>query len=580
MIRRFLSPLYWARIFNGSENKSPALLVALITVPALLALPGSALASVSLKNGNFFVGYTDVHYPGGFEPKIERVYNSKTPFRGMFGWGWGNEYEVYLTVSADGSVVVHEYGGGAENRFTPGAFQAQELDAAVDSIAAAAQKTGVFGSAAQVATYKKKLKENAVFRNEEWEKLRVQGKLQARVLKEGAQLQSNRFSYQKITKVAGGYVRAFDSGKTEKFNEAGKLVRISDKNNNFIDLAYGKDGRLDRLTDNFNRRIFFKFNTQGLLEGLDGENGKHAQYKYNGMGELVWSKDVDGNVFSFKYDSQRRHNMVEVGYSDKTTMAMSYYGRELHENIKSVKERDGTLTEYSYDSDKADAGHFAVSVNVKGSDGKLISSSKYEYYMKRKADGEEWTYKMVTVLDGDRTETTYNECCGLPLIIKHGGEETTFSYDTKGHVTEKNTPNEITKLTYDSNLGKVIKVARFSKLDKKQSNWSEFKYDPKGNLIFARNSDNKGVQLFYDTNGRIKAMKDQSQRTIAFKYNENSRPIEITDPQLGTINVSYSNSGEIKEVKSTSGRKIALQVTSAFQNLLDIIRPAGVSLSF
>src|SRR5262249_52147282 len=89
---------------------------------AALALSVSAAANVSLKNGNFFVGYTDIVYPGGFEPKIERVYNSKTGFKGMFGFGWGNEYEVYVTVSADGSVVVHEYGGGAENRFNPTAF--------------------------------------------------------------------------------------------------------------------------------------------------------------------------------------------------------------------------------------------------------------------------------------------------------------------------------------------------------------------------------------------------------------------------------------------------------------------------
>src|SRR5471030_491808 len=67
----------------------------------VLALAAPAFANVSIKNGNFFIGYTDIIYPGGFEPKIERVYNSKTPFKGMFGWGWGNEYEVFMQVSAD-----------------------------------------------------------------------------------------------------------------------------------------------------------------------------------------------------------------------------------------------------------------------------------------------------------------------------------------------------------------------------------------------------------------------------------------------------------------------------------------------
>src|SRR3954466_14321224 len=100
----------------------------LILAVALAASAVAAQANVSIKNGNFFIGYTDIIYPGGFEPKIERVYNSKTIFKGMFGWGWGNEYEVFLTVSADGSVVVHEYGGGAENRFTPTNFKVDDLD--------------------------------------------------------------------------------------------------------------------------------------------------------------------------------------------------------------------------------------------------------------------------------------------------------------------------------------------------------------------------------------------------------------------------------------------------------------------
>ncbi|MEK6577923.1 MAG: cell wall-associated protein wapA, partial [Bdellovibrionota bacterium] len=219
-------------------------------------------------------------------------------------------------------------------------------------------------------------------------------------------------------------------------------------------------------------------------------------------------------------------------------------------------------------------------VKVKGADSKQISSSKYEYFLKHKPDGEEWTFRLITTLDGDTTETTYNECCGLPVAIKHGSQETTFSYDAKGHVTKKTTPNEVTELEYDSKVGKVTKVRKFSKTDKRKNSWSEFKYDPKGNLIFAKNSEGRGVQLIYDTNGRIKSLVDQNRRQINFKYNENSKPIEITDPALGTITVSYTNSGEIKKVDSTAGRKIALQVTSAFQNLLDIIRPAGLSISF
>ncbi|OFZ19704.1 MAG: hypothetical protein A2X94_16750 [Bdellovibrionales bacterium GWB1_55_8] len=545
----------------------------------LVALfPDVSGASVSLKNGNFFISFVDIVYQGGFEPKIDRVYNSKSPYKGIFGHGWGTEYEAYLSVSADGSVVAHEYGGGAENRFVPVSFKQQELDKAVDAIAEAARKAGGLGSSQQLAEYKKNLKTNASFRNDEWEKYRKV--LPPRRLPNGMQLHSTRFSYQYITKMADGYMRSYDSGKVEKYNEAGKLVRISDKNNNFIDLGYGKDGHLEKIVDNFNRKMFFHFNSQGLLEKISGENGKVASYQYNPSGELIGSKDVDGNAFTFKYDSANRHNMVEIGYSDKTSMKMTYYGREKNENVKSVKDRDGTTTEYGYVLERLAQGQHSVSVKILGSDGKPISNSVYEYTSKRKANGEEWPYKLVTNLDGERTETVYHEASGLPLSIKKNGEETAFEYDRRGHVTKKTTPSEITELSYDPKVNKINRVVKYALPGKKQSSWSTFQYDGKGNLVLAKNSDGKGVKLLYDNNGRILTLVDQDKRRIDFKYNENSKPIEITDPKLGTITVSYTNSGEIKKVESSAGRKIALQVTSAFQNLLDIIRPAGVNLSF
>src|SRR3954471_14403577 len=173
-----------------------------VILAAALLSSWPAFPNVSIKNGNFFIGYTDIIYPGGFEPKIERVYNSKSPFKGMFGWGWGNEFEVRLSVSVDGSVVVHEYGGGAENRFNPRAFNSKELEVAVDMISQAARKAGMLGTPGQLEGYKKKLRSDATFRNEEWENFRASGKLKERSVAIGTQLTSTRFTYQYLTKVA------------------------------------------------------------------------------------------------------------------------------------------------------------------------------------------------------------------------------------------------------------------------------------------------------------------------------------------------------------------------------------------
>lgn len=547
---------------------------------ALAATAGTqALANVSLKNGNFFIGYSDLTYTGGIEPKIERVYNSKSSHDGIFGFGWGSDYEVYLKISADGSVVVHENGGGAQNRFTPPTINPGEVDKAVTEIMAAKTKQGAGMSGSLAETEKQRLRNDARYRNDEWERLYDKGLVKARQLADGTSLKSNKFSYQVITKVKEGYVRRFDNGQVQTFDNEGKLSRIADKNGNSLALFYDKTGHLSYIQDSLNRRITFTFNRIGKVEKIVGENGKVATYKYNGN-ELVESKDTDGNVYKYQYSSNGRHNLVKISYSDNTTLEVGYNEVSKNETVKWVKDRDGSLTEYSYTGDGPGGTNYGTTVATKGPDGKEISKSKYEYWEKAKLDGERYTYKLATDVDGDKTETIYNECCGLPLEITRNGEKTTFEYDVKGHVTKKMTPSEVTQLEYDAKSSKVSKVMKFPKGSNAKPNWAQYGYDDKGNLVQAVNSEGKKVKIVYDHLGRIKALIDQDKRQLQFTYNEASRPVEIADPTVGKIQVQYTNSGDIKKVDSSGGRKIALQVTSAFQNLLDIIRPAGVTLSF
>src|SRR5690349_8663795 len=76
--------------------------------------PGNLFSDVSFQrgNGNVYFAYKDT-----LQPEVERVYNSKAGDKDIFGWSWGTSYSTRPTVSADGSVVVHEFGTGAENRF-------------------------------------------------------------------------------------------------------------------------------------------------------------------------------------------------------------------------------------------------------------------------------------------------------------------------------------------------------------------------------------------------------------------------------------------------------------------------------
>jgi YD repeat-containing protein len=558
------SPLFVAR------SMGVALGLSLLTLSELFA-------GVALRNGNFYIGFKDIAYSGGLDLKIERVCNSKTRnYEGRFGKCWGNEFESRIQLNPDGSLSVKEFGGGAENVFRPANFKPADIDTAIAGIVQAQQSAGAQMAAPAWEQYKKRLKSDAEFRSQEYERLQRARLIAPKPIPVNTQFYANQFSYQYITKVAGGFIRVNENGKVERFTEAGLLNRIEEKSGAYLTFQYDALGRLARIEDNLKRRLEFKLNAAGRVERIDGDNGKYAEYKYDARGMMVQSRDAAGGVYQYKQDEKGL--LVEIAFPDKTIQQMTYYGPEMNENVKSVKERNGNTTSYVYTLNPADSGYLKVAIKTANKEGKSISDKMYEFFIKKKVDGGEYTYKLIEDLDGERTETVYNECCGLPLIIKRNSEETAFEYDAKGRVLKKTTPWEVTQLTYDPKAGKVQKVVKIPRPNGTSVS-IEYKYDDRGNLTLARSSTGEGVQLFYDAAGRIIALKDSSNRKLEFKYNENNKPVEISDARLGKMTMSYNKSGEVETVESSADRKISSEVTAAFNAVLKLTRPAGVTLS-
>lgn len=172
---------------------------------------------------------------------------------------------------------------------------------------------------------------------------------------------------------------------------------------------------------------------------------------------------------------------------------------------------------------------------------------------------------------------------GLPKVIKQNGEETNFTYGARGLVTRKETPTEVLELEYHPRIDKVTRAVRTSKTSPALTTWSKFDYDPEGKLLFAEDVEKGTVTLEYDSHGRIAALTGKDKSRIELSYDGDSRPtkfLRLVDGQTQSITMQYSPSGSIRKVESSGGRSTTLAVTGALQELLEIIRPAGVSLSF
>ena len=377
---------------------------------ALLSISTAyARADVSLRNGNFFVAFRHLSYPGGIEPKIESVYNSKSDFNGLFGYSWGTEYETHLSADPDGSLIVSEFGGGASNRFISKNYSAKDVETGVNELVEAAKKAGMVSSAKELDNYRREISTNFDKRAKQYAIFVSKGMVARKVIAEGTQFTSTNYQYQYITKVKGGYVRVLEAGAVQKFNEAGKLVQLMDRNKNFINFAYDKNNRLVQLVDNQNRKMSFAYNQQNLVEKISGESGKHADFKYSKEGLLSYSRDDGGVENTFKYTADLYQNLNEIGYlNDKDAkgqakkMQISYYPKEKNSSVKAVVNPDGTSNEYEYTKDPKNPSYYAVRVLLKESNGAKISDAKYEYFSKSKLGGEEVTVKMIATVDGEK----------------------------------------------------------------------------------------------------------------------------------------------------------------------------------
>jgi YD repeat-containing protein len=533
---------------------------------ALVFLPVIALGGVNLKNGNFYITYTDIIVPGGdHDLEITRTYNAKSVDNGWFGFGWGSLYETKLVVSADGSVVVIENGSGAHTRFVP--KEAINVKSSASKIVDAMKKKEPMSETA-VQALVTRLSNDAELRQVYSKKYNVETKLA-----DGTILYSNDRGIQTISKEKDGYKRANSDGRTDYFDNEGKLSKITDKNGYAVTFEY-KGSQVATIKDTQSKQIYLEWYPDGKIKSASSAGDKKTTYTYDPRGNLIQSGDVSGNIYKFEYDGN--HNLTAVLYLDKTKMQVKY---DKNSAATEVIERNGESTKYKYEyNPKNPDFHYWTTVSKKPVDGPE-SVSKYEYEIKTKPDGQQYTYRIATEFDGIKTETIYSECCSLPLKITRGKDVTTFEYNAKGLLTKKtSTRGEFVQLDYDDKINKITKVVN-------NEGWTTFAYDKGGNLSKAVNSVGKSVLLIYDRAGKITKMIDQeksdekSRRTLSFKYNSMGKPVEIEMEKVGIINVAYDNYGEIKKVESKAGAKMALQVTQAFQSLLSIVKPAGVNLN-
>ncbi len=548
-----------------------------------------AFAIVDMKSANFSESWTDLIVPGvGYDLRVNRTYNSRSLFTGLFGFGWCSDYETKIEITPESNLKLTECGGGMEIVYTPKNFNPQKIEGTIKAIITEVKRRRPDLKQDYVAGLEKELKTNDFMREEFSRRMNIKGKIDNDVT-----YLANGKEAENITLKGGSYKRTLTDGTYQMFDMAtGRMTHMYDKNQNYLKLQW-KGDLLESVADNLGRKITFRYNASSKkVSEIVGPNGLKATYVTKGD-DLAEVTDAKNKKYKYSYDDV--HNLTRIDLPDGGYKALTY--NKDKDWVMSFRNPKGCIETYDYQMSKEDPkNHFWSNVQKKCGE-KITNQSKYEFFHRMRPDGTGvFLYRVRSEVNSAVTDITYHETFGKPISIVRDDTKTDYTYFENGFVKTKREPGRAMAFEYKNSCNKISQLtvqlyeestlsgeakggrktaqAKSEKLLKTVR--TKFTYEPqKCNLVVADTSEGQSVKLQYDAQGRISQIEDQAKKLVKIRYESKfGKPAIVTRPGLGTINVTYKPDGEIAKVESKEGTNVAVQVASIFNNLLDIIAPA------
>jgi YD repeat-containing protein len=548
-------------------------------------------AGVHLRNGNFFVSYTDLSATEkGMVLELTRTYNSKSIYKGWFGFGWGTPFEVRLEASSDGSIMLYENGSGAVNRFVAGKITEEGVKKVVEEIVTAVKKAKPITAEAE-KSLRASLSKDDQYRHRIAKKYGVTAKHTV-----GQKFNSEDFGGQSLEITSDGYLRKAPNGLDQYFNKDGVITKTRNQAGYGLDFTYNKANQVVKIVDTNGSQFMFDWHSSGFVKSVTSQDKKKAEFSYNGE-DLSKVTDADNITFNYEYDAN--HNLtklIDTSIKDAKSNAIvvEYDPKTL--NATKVTSRDGSVNSYFYEFNPKRPKEETTTIVIRTDASGSSVAEKYLYDYRKRADGSEWLARTQTITDGNYDpkskkfsggfveEAIYNESSPYPIKKIEGDTEALYTYlknglleskviKYKGKVTEK------AKYGYDPKFNKI----NFVKTDKAEY---KYEYNTKGDLVKAIEKNGNAILFVYDIEGRISKMYEKTSaknkpRTLAFTYNVKGKPTEVELEGIGKLTLTYDSQSQsrVEDIKSSKGLEVFNQVREVFNNFMDVVKPTGINMS-
>lgn len=541
----------------------------------------SVWSLVDTKSGNYKKTFVDFDLTGAVFPlTLERTYNSRSLYRGLFGMGWCSNIETRVSVLPDNSIQLTECGGGQEILFLAPKAK-QDVSVQIEQIIQAVKKQNKKLSNSYYAQLKQKLTRSHVLRNEFLKAYKVSGQVSPGVV----YFAEGRSNDSLVFNKKGWFKRTLSNGVQQFFSrKSGRLIQISDKAGNYIKNVW-KQNQPQYIVDNKGRRLVFNYK-QGQVASIRGMGKVLASYEIKDE-NLVRIVNQDGEYRHTYDDLNNLTRTVYPGGTKKDPVVENLTYNKKKDWVTSFENQRKCIETYKYETNPKNPNHYWTDVEKKC--GKVVTNvSRYEFWNKKGSGGGMYLHRARQKVNGDIRDVTYHPRFRRVSNLTQNGMRTQYKYYSagafKGLLKEKVNRNQKTSFAkYHSKCLKPLSVGTQRFANKKLLNQETVKvqYNPSTCLMSrVSRSDGRWVSLSHDEKGRIDEMKDQSGKIILVSYNDRvNKPQKITQKGVGSIEIEYDSKGMSKGWKNSNDPVIMSQVMSMFNGLMEIITPVAQEMN-
>ena len=445
---------------------------------------------VKKNNGNYYITYNDIALSLPCCIYLARTYNSKSDFQGIFGYGWGSQVETYLDVQGDGTIIMHENGGGGLTRFRPPVLSLAEIQAAVDRIIKADRRDGRFRDDTDRRERRAKLLQDAEVRSYSWSRYVKMGLLEPQHISPGTLYRSSKRGQQRLLRTHDGFQRITQGRTFQEFDGRGRLVVIRelDCDDAVFHLVRNLKGHISRIVDQKGQQWRFHMNDNGTVARIDAPEGKSSIYHYDSR-HLIGSVDLVGNRYSYRYD--RRGNLNAIGYTDGGRVVITYTGTEYYGLglVRSVTAPDRTTTWYDYGDiyNRPNGRAYFTKVTRLNPDGNTTPIELYEYWIDVHPDGTTYTKRERCTRNDDEVlydvkyknqqqvsraefdnkvmSVTYNDLGQFETISVEGLGAIKITYNADGKIQIQEVPDIDSRKHHNKIIQELQQIGRLWKKD-------------------------------------------------------------------------------------------------------------------